>query len=134
MVFFYDYEKCFDKVAWTIAKGLLHDLGFPVQISNAMFGFNEHIVRRFKLGPPIGPTFPNTNSICQGCPLAIIRINALIAAWVQVLRNHPDTQQCRMGAFIDDKNLCADTYLALKSGLDVTRAFDNAVGATVNQN
>ena len=98
----YDYQKCFDNVSWPIDKGILTDLGMPAPTMGAMFAFNENIQRRFKFGNSVGPAFGNTNSICQGCPLAILRINALIASWVHVVQNIPNCV-CRSSAFIDDK-------------------------------
>ena len=97
-----------------------------------MMAFNQNIHRRFKLGSSIGPKFPNTKSICQGYPLAILRINSLIATWVQVIHQHPDTQLCQANAFIDDKNLRAPSVDSLKAATAVTRSFDQAVGAIVN--
>ena len=128
----FDYQKCFDNVAWTIERGLLRDMGLPMTILNAMMAFNQNVFRRFKLGSSVGPKFGNTNSICQGCPLAILRINSLIAAWVQVIHKHPDTQLCNTNAFIDDKNLRAPSFVSLMTAIDVTKDFDSAVGAIVN--
>ena len=59
----YEYEKCFDNIAWSIEKGLLTDLGMPQKTLGAMFAFNQQIKRRFKFGDSVGPAFPNTNSI-----------------------------------------------------------------------
>jgi hypothetical protein len=128
----FDYQKCFDNVAWSIERGILRDLGLPMPILNSMMAFNENINRRFKLGSSVGPKFGNTNSICQGCPLAILRINSLITTWVHVIQKHPDTQLCKTNAFIDDKNLRAPSFNSLMTANQVTQSFDVAVGAVVN--
>ena len=127
----YDYEKCFDNVAWSIEQGLLQDLGMPTQTMGAMFSYNQNIRRRFKFGNSVGPAFKNTNSICQGCPLAILRINALIAAWVRVVKNNPDGL-CRTNAFIDDRNLRASSLSDLQKGINITDQFDKAIDAIPN--
>ena len=128
----FDYQKCFDNVAWSIERGILRDLGLPMPILNSMMAFSENMNRRFKLGSSVGPKFGNTNSICQGCPLAILRINSLITAWVHVIHKHPDTQRCKTNAFIDDKNLRAPSFNSLMTANQVTQSFDVAVGAVVN--
>ena len=99
-----------------------------------MFSFNQNILRRFKIGDSVGPCFSNTNSICQGCPLAILRINALIAAWVNVVHSHPSIPSCRTGAFIDDRNLRTTSHSILQDCIRITQQFDTAVGAIINQN
>ena len=89
-------------------------------------------MRRFKVGKSVGPAFPNANSIMQGCPLAILRINSLISAWANVLSSHPDTSFCSFGAFIDDKNARANSQTQLQQVIDLTDTFDQAVDAVVN--
>lgn len=125
----YDYQKCFDRIAWQIQTGILQDLGMPKKVSSAMFSYNQSILRRFKIGKSVAPTFSNTNSICQGCPLAIIRIYAMIAMWIQVIKTHPHTTLCKASAFIDDKNLRSTSFEAFCTAIDNTRSFDKAVDA-----
>ena len=128
----YDYAKCFDNICWQIERGVLIDLGMPPAILNTMFAYNQSIQRRFKLGNSIGPSFPNTNSICQGCPLAIIRINAMITAWIQVISNHSTTSYCRASAFIDDKNLRSTSSEHFTNAVHITKKFDQAIDAVIN--
>jgi hypothetical protein len=128
----YDYAKCFDNICWQIERGVLIDLGMPPAILNTMFAYNQSIQRRFKLGNSIGPSFPNTNSICQGCPLAIIRINAMITAWIQVISNHSTTSYCRASAFIDDKNLRSTSFEHFTNAVHITKKFDQAIDAVIN--
>ena len=128
----YDYEKCNDHVAWPIEQGLLENLGLPHCVLKPMYAFSAQIRRRFKIGNSLGPCFSNTNSIMQGCPLAILRINSLIAAWARVIRNSSDTATCSVSAFIDDKNMRASSIAELKTGIRLTELFDIAVDAVVN--
>ena len=104
----------------------------PEKFLNTMFSFNKAVKRRFKIGNSIGPAFTNANSICQGCPLAITRINALIASWMQVIKRHSDTVHCKASAFIDDKHLRSTSFENFKQALDVTKKFDQAVDAIVD--
>ena len=127
----YDYTKCFDYVPWSIENGLLCALGMPDRISMPLFAFSRKIVRRFKFGNSMGPAIPNTNSIMQGDPLAILRINALIAAWTRVINT---TGLCRISAFIDDKNMRSASLSGLQAGIDLTADFDRAIAAEVNSN
>ena len=131
---FYDYTKCFDNVAWSIEQGILRDLGLPTHILDTMFSFNQNILRRFKIGNSVGPSFGNANSICQGCPLAILRINALISAWVNVVHSHPSIPSCRTGAFIDDRNLRTPSHSTFQDCIRITQQFDTAIGAIINEN
>ena len=128
----YDYTKCFDNVPWTIEEGLLHSLGLPDCILRPMFAFSKHIQRRFKFSNSLGPIISNSNSIMQGCPLAVLRINALIASWIRVVQSHPDTKLCSTAAFIDDKHLRAHNIEQLQAGINLTAAFDKAIDAAVN--
>ena len=129
---FYDYAKCFDSVCWEIERGLLSDLGMPCNVLGAMFAFSTNLTRRFKIGNSIGPKFSCTNGICQGCPLAILRINALISSWCRTIKSHPDTTSCCVSAYIDDKNLRANSFADLDAGIRVTKEFDRLTDATVN--
>ena len=134
---FYDYTQCFDNVAWSIEQGILRDLGLPTHILDTLFSFNQNILRRFKIGNSVGPSFGNTNSICQdcqGCPLAILRINALISAWVNVVHSHPSIPSCRTGAFIDDRNLRTSSHSTFQDCIRITQQFDTAIGAIINEN
>ena len=101
----FDYTKCFDLVAWPVEQGLLTDLGMPLHVLKPMYSYAANIQRRFKLGSSVGPKFGNTNSISQGCPLAILRINALIAAWVHSITSHADLTQCSVGGYVDGRNM-----------------------------
>lgn len=74
----YDYTKCFDYIPWSIELGLLRTLGLPQRIAKPLFAFSKNLRRRFKLGNSLGPVLQNTNSIMQGCPLAILRILSLL--------------------------------------------------------
>ena len=129
---FWDYAKCFDNVAWTIESGLLKELGMPMPVHDAMFSFSASIMRRFKFGNSVGPSFPNTNSIMQGCPLAIIRINALLSAWANAFSSNPDTALCQYGVYFDDKNARATSCQQLQQVIDFTADFDRSVDAVVN--
>ena len=80
----------------------------------------------------MGPEFPNTNSISQGCPLAILRINGLIAAWVRVIQSHNQLPLCSVGGCVDDRNLRSTDLSQLRKSIEVTAAFDNATDAVVN--
>ncbi|CAE7832127.1 unnamed protein product [Symbiodinium sp. CCMP2592] len=129
---FYDYKKCFDNIAWEIESGLLHDLGMPASVHGPMLAFSKQIMRRFKFGNSVGPAFPNTNSIMQGCPLAVLRINAVVAAWVRSLSSHPSTSLCALGGYIDDKNVRAQSVEQLQQVVDLTSAFNDKIDAVVN--
>ena len=130
----YDYRKCFDMVPWSIESGLLRTLGLPQRILTPMFAFAKGMQRRFKFGNSVGPLVGNTNSIMQGCPLAILRINCIIAAWVRVIANSPDTQLCRTSAYIDDKSMRSHHLNDLQKAIDLTDQFDQAIHAQVNVN
>jgi hypothetical protein len=128
----YDYTKCFDYIPWTIEHGLLNALGLPPRIANPLVAFSKNLNRRFKIGNSIGPVIPNTNSIMQGCPLAIIRINSLIAAWTRVIHSCPLTDLCNTSAYVDDKNMPSPPLEHLQNGINTTIAFDIAIAAEVN--
>ena len=68
----------------------------------------------------------------SGCPLAIIRINAMIATWIQVIKTHQLTLRCKASAFIDDKNLRSTSCNDFQQAIEVTKKFDCAVDAVVN--
>ena len=97
-----------------------------------MFAYSKHISRRFRLGHSVGPAFPNANSIMQGCPLAILRINCLIAAWARSVQHHPPTALCSIGAFIDDKNARTNSLDQLQETINFTADFDDRIDAIVN--
>lgn len=128
----YDYQKCFDMVPWSIEVGLLNALGLPQRVLRPMFSFAKSMLRRLKIGNSLGPAFSNTNSIMQGCPLAILRINCIIAAWVRVLSHHPSSQLCRLSAYTDDKNMRSNHLESLQNAINVTDRFDKAIDARVN--
>ena len=128
----FDYSKCFDFVPWSLEQGLLHALGLPARVSMPLFAFSRKIIRRFKFGNSVGPGIPNANSIQQGDPLAILRINVLIAAWTRVVNNSSSTSLCRTSAFIDDKNMRSASLSNLQAGVNLTADFDRAIAAEVN--
>ena len=127
---FYDYKKCFDNVSWEIESGLLRDLGMPTSVHGPMLAFSKQIVRRFKFGNSIGPAFPNTDSIMQGCPLAVLRINAVIAAWARSLTCTFPLRA--LGGYIDDKNVRTQSAQQLQQIIQHTSTFDAAIDAVVN--
>ena len=129
---FWDYKKCFDQVAWTIEYGLLHRMGMPPRVLEAMFSYTRAIQRRFKLGTSIGPLFPNTNGIMQGCPLAILRINCIMMAWARTIQHNAHTSLCTIGVYMDDKNARASSLQQLQDVVKLTEPFDDHVDAVVN--
>ena len=120
----YDYTTCFDLVAWPAEKGLLADLGMPLHVLKPMYAYAANIRHRFKLGSSVGLKFPNTNSISQGCPLAILRINALIAAWARAITNQPSLTQCSVGGYVDDRNLRGASLQQLRDAIQISEKFD----------
>ena len=128
----YDYTKCFDLVAWPVEKGLLTDLGMPLHVLEPMYAYAANIQRRFKLGSCVGPKFSNTNSISQGCPLAILRINALTGAWARAIANQPSLTQCSVGGYVDDRNLRSTSLQQLHNAIHISEKFDKATDAVLN--
>ena len=104
----------------------------PLTVHGPMLAFSKQILRRFKIGTSVGPASPNTNSIMQGCPLAILRINAVIAAWARSMSNHPSTSLCPIAAYIDDKNARAHSLEQLQQVIQATSDFDEATDAVIN--
>ena len=90
-------QCCLDNRIWTASR-----LGHAT-FSPAMFAYSQHISRRFRLGDSVGPAFSNVNSIVQGFPLAILRINGLSAAWARSVQHHPLAALCFIGALVDIK-------------------------------
>ena len=81
----------------------------------------------------IGPIITNTNSIMQGCPLAIIRIKCIIAAWSNSIAAQ-STGNCKVGAFIDDRSIRANSLSQLQEAIRVTQLFDAAIDAVIEHN
>ena len=129
---FYDYCKCFDNVAWPIERGLLRDLGMPQNVLGHMYAWAANVQRRFKLGSSLGPKFANTNSISQGCPLAILRINALISAWVYSIQSRESLSSCSLGGYVDDRNMRSTDVQELQEAVHLTEKFDHCVDGVVN--
>ena len=111
--------------------GLLHvkELGMPMPVHDAMFSFSAGAMRRFKLGNSVGPPFPNTNSIMQGCLLAIIRINALLSAWANAFSSNPATALCQFGVDFDDNDARGTSCQQLQQVIDFTADFGRSVDA-----
>ena len=130
----FDFQKCFDNIPWSIEKGLLRDLGLPTQVANSMYYFAQNMRRRFKLGSSVGPIMTNTNSIMQGCPLAIIRINCLIAAWSESISQNTSLTTCKLGAFVDDRSIRSTSIRELQEAINVTEQFDSAIDAIIEHN
>ena len=127
----FDFQKCFDNIPWSIEEGLLRDLGLPPLVAKSMYYFAQNTRRRFKLGPSVGPVMKNTDSIMQGCPLAIIRINCLIAAWSDCISKHASLPTCKLGAFVDDRSIRSTSVGELQEAINVTEQFDIAMDAII---
>ena len=119
-------------MAWTTEYGLLHRMGMPPRVLEAMFSYTRAIQRRFKLGTSIGPLFPNTNGIMQGCPLAILRINCIMMAWARTIQHNAHTSLCTIGVYMDDKNARASSLQQLQDVVKLTESFDDHIDAVVN--
>ena len=130
----FDFQKCFDNIPWSIEEGLLRDLGLPPLVAKSMYYFAQNTRRRFKLGPSVGPVMKNTDSIMQGCPLAIIRINCLIAAWSDCISKHASLPTCKLGAFVDDRSIRSTSVGELQEAINVTEQFDSAIDAIIEHN
>ena len=125
-----DYVKYFDTIPWSILWPLARHWGCPEPLLRASSSFYVNLESRFKFGGHLGPQFRRTNSIAQGCPLAMLWANVFGTLWARTMSNK--APNAKIGVFVDDKTITARSRDGWLHAMKITNAFDTAVGHIPN--
>eukprot|EP00754_Rhynchopus_humris_P016063 Rhum_TRINITY_DN14491_c0_g1::Rhum_TRINITY_DN14491_c0_g1_i1::g.91124::m.91124 len=120
-----DIQKCFDSVPWSIAFGLLRDMGLDARITRPLEAMYRSLQRRLRVAGTVGEAFVATNGILQGCPLSVLVINAVVAVWDRAIRA---SSGCVTGCYADDTKVLSSEIARVQKALDDTQEFGALTG------
>ena len=120
-----DIRKCFDSVPWSIAFGLLKDMGLDARITRPLEAMYRTLQRRLRVAGTVGQAFVATNGILQGCALSVLVINAVMAVWDRTVRA---SSGCDTGCYADDTKVLSHDLARVQQALDDTQAFGDLTG------
>ena len=101
----YDLEKCFDRVPVSLAVHILRARGCDNKICAALDGFYAQHVKHFRIQGHYDSPFYPSNGLVQGCPLSMLVLSSLTAAWLEHLQEHEPEVEAK--SYADDLSLCA---------------------------
>ena len=115
-----DIKKCFDSIPWSIAFGLLEDMGLDKKVTRPLQHMYLNLRRHMKIHGTAGEDFQATNGILQGCALSVIVLNAVVAVWDKVMREEAKVET---DAYADDTKFLSSDPEKLRVGIGVTEEF-----------
>ena len=115
-----DIKKCFDSIPWSIAFGLLEDMGLDKKVTRPLQHMYLNLKRHMKIHGTAGEDFQATNGILQGCALSVIVLNAVVAVWDKVMREEAKVET---DAYADDTKFLSADPEKLRVGIGVTEEF-----------
>ena len=101
----YDFEKCFDRVPVSLAVHILRARGCDNKICAVLDGFYAQHVKHFRIQGHYDSPFYPSNGLVQGCPLSMLVLSSLTAAWLEHLQEHEPEVEAK--SYADDLSLCA---------------------------
>ena len=131
----FDLSKAFDRVPRELLGKILAKMSMPGCVFRPYMHMLRNATRRYKLGASLDASQPLSGGILQGCPLAMLSMNAICNIW---LRSLEATVSCFPRSYVDDVsvtvmedspealiNACRDVY-------SCSTKFVNATGGKIN--
>ena len=131
----FDLSKAFDRVPRELLGKILAKMSMPGCVFRPYMYMLRNATRRYKLGASLDASQPLYGGILQGCPLAMLSMNAICNIW---LRSLEATIPCFPRSYVDDVsvtvmedspealiNACRDVY-------SCSTKFVNATGGKIN--
>ena len=88
------------------------------------------LTRYVRIAGAYGATIQQTNGVGQGCSISIIVANLYVATLFRALKHRH--LEVELGAFLDDKNITAQSLDQLVAILEFTASFDEYAGHKTN--
>ncbi len=125
-----DYSKFFDRFCPYLVRGLLMTAGAPRGLADQLFYIISNLRRYIRVAGTYGAVISQCNGAGQGCSMSILVANLYVATLLNFLRaEHSSTE---VAAFLDDRNMVAETVKDLLDAVNATRRFDTAAGHSTN--
>ncbi len=125
-----DYAKFFDMFHPDVVVGLMERSGAPPSLARQMGFIGARLNRYIRVADSFGGVIRQSNGVGQGCSLSIVVANLYVATLFRYLRSQfPDVE---LAAFLDDRNMTADTVGRLAEAVRATKHFDEAAGHRTN--
>lgn len=74
----FDLSKAFDKILWGLLGKILEAMAMPSVVLRPYMSMLRHATRRYKLGVALDDAQVLYGGVLQGCPLAMLSMNALV--------------------------------------------------------
>ena len=81
----FDLSKAFDRVPRELLGKILRQMAMPSRVLGPYMYMLRHATRRYKLGSSLDKPQALFGGILQGCPLAMLSMNALCNVWLSSL-------------------------------------------------
>ena len=96
--------------------------GLPPGIAAQLHFLYSDLRRYIKVAGTYGAVIHQSNGIGQGCSISIIIANLYVATLFRCLREH--FPEIEMGAFLDDRNITANSVESMRQVLDNVKQSD----------
>jgi hypothetical protein len=128
-----DLTSCFDKICVSLAVRVLRSFGLPEALARTIIAMYEDLPRIVRVGRASSREFHGKLGILQGCALSCLLLNGIFTVWIRhVEANIGEHQLCILSGYLDDRCLAARPASALQRILELTRGFDDDIGALWN--